>query len=66
MFAGQASIALANVEAHRALWARAETDALTGLRNRGAFELDLERLLADSVDRARPAPDARSRQLQAL
>lgn len=50
LFAGQASIALANVEAHRALWARAETDALTGLRNRGAFELDLERLLADSVD----------------
>jgi diguanylate cyclase (GGDEF)-like protein len=48
LLAGQASIALANVEAHRALWARAETDALTGLRNRGAFEQDLERLLADS------------------
>ena len=48
LFAGQASIALANVEAHRALWTRAETDALTGLRNRGAFEQDLERLLADS------------------
>ncbi len=47
LFAGQASIALANVEAHRALWARAETDALTGLRNRGAFEQDLERLLTD-------------------
>jgi diguanylate cyclase (GGDEF)-like protein len=47
LFAGQASIALANVEAHRALWRRAETDALTGLRNRGAFEQDLERLLAD-------------------
>ena len=47
LFAGQASIALANVEAHRALWARAETDALTGLRNRGAFERDLERLVAD-------------------
>jgi len=47
LFAGQASIALANVEAQRALWARAETDALTGLRNRGAFEQDLKRLLAD-------------------
>jgi len=47
LLAGQASIALANVEAHRALWTRAETDALTGLRNRGAFEQDLERLLAD-------------------
>jgi diguanylate cyclase (GGDEF)-like protein len=49
LFAGQASIALANVEAHRELWTRAETDALTGLRNRGAFELDLERLLADAA-----------------
>ena len=47
LLAGQASIALANVEAYRALWARAETDALTGLRNRGAFEQDLERLLSD-------------------
>jgi diguanylate cyclase (GGDEF)-like protein len=49
LFAGQASIALANVEAHRALWTRAETDALTGLRNRGAFEQDLERVLADAA-----------------
>jgi diguanylate cyclase (GGDEF)-like protein len=49
LFAGQASIALANVEAHRELWTRAETDALTGLRNRGAFEQDLERLLADAT-----------------
>jgi diguanylate cyclase (GGDEF)-like protein len=48
LFAGQASIALANVEAQRALWTRAETDALTGLRNRGAFEMDLERLLCDT------------------
>jgi diguanylate cyclase (GGDEF)-like protein len=47
LFAGQASIALANVESHRALWTRAETDALTGLRNRGAFEVDLERVLSD-------------------
>ena len=50
LFAGQASIALANVEAHRELWARAETDALTGLRNRGAFEQDLERLVADPAE----------------
>jgi diguanylate cyclase (GGDEF)-like protein len=47
LFAGQASIALANVEAHRALWTRAETEALTGLRNRGAFEVDLECMLSD-------------------
>lgn len=47
LLGGQASIAIANVEAHRALWARAETDALTGLRNRGSFEQDLERALDD-------------------
>lgn len=47
LFAGQASIAIGNVEAQRALWARAETDALTGLRNRGSFEQDLERLICD-------------------
>jgi diguanylate cyclase (GGDEF)-like protein len=47
LFARQASIAMQNAEAHFALWTRAETDALTGLRNRGAFEEDLQRALAD-------------------
>jgi len=47
LFAGQASIALQNAEAHSELTARAQTDALTGLRNRGAFERDIEELLGD-------------------
>ncbi len=47
LFAGQASIALQNAEAHSALSTRAQTDGLTGLRNRGAVESDLEELLGD-------------------
>ena len=47
LFAKQASIALQNAEAHHAVWTRAETDALTGLLNRGAFEKDIAALLAD-------------------
>ena len=35
LFAGQASIALENAEAHGAIKVRAEHDALTGLRNHG-------------------------------
>ncbi len=46
-FARQASIAMQNAEAHFELFTRAETDALTGLRNRGAFEQDLETALSD-------------------
>jgi diguanylate cyclase (GGDEF)-like protein/PAS domain S-box-containing protein len=41
LFAGQASIALHNAEAHRAVEVRAELDALTGLRNHGAFQREL-------------------------
>ncbi len=41
LFAGQASIALQNAEAHRAVEVRAELDALTGLRNHGAFQREL-------------------------
>jgi diguanylate cyclase (GGDEF)-like protein/PAS domain S-box-containing protein len=41
LFAGQASIALQNAEAHRAVAVRAELDALTGLRNHGAFQREL-------------------------
>ncbi|MFI5258323.1 MAG: diguanylate cyclase [Candidatus Limnocylindrales bacterium] len=47
VFAKQASIALQNAEAHQAVWTRAETDSLTGLRNRGAFEVQIAALLAD-------------------
>jgi len=51
-FARQASIAMQNAEAHFALFTRAETDALTGLRNRGAFEQDIEAALADRSGRS--------------
>jgi diguanylate cyclase (GGDEF)-like protein len=47
LFAGQASIALRNAETLRAVATRAETDALTGLRNRGAFDDQLTSLIAD-------------------
>jgi diguanylate cyclase (GGDEF)-like protein len=52
LFASQASIALLNAEVHRAVATRAETDALTGLHNRGAFEEHFPALLADR--RAQP------------
>jgi diguanylate cyclase (GGDEF)-like protein len=45
LFAGQASIAIQNAETHRAVSDRAETDSLTGLRNRGAFDARLDGLL---------------------
>jgi diguanylate cyclase (GGDEF)-like protein len=47
LFAGQASIALQNAETHRAMWDRAETDSLTGLRNRRAFDERLDALVAN-------------------
>ncbi len=47
LFAGQASIALQNAETHGAVKVRAEHDALTGLRNHGAFQ----RELGDAVSR---------------
>ena len=43
LFAAQASIALRNADAHHAMSQRAETDALTGLSNHGAFQRDLAR-----------------------
>jgi diguanylate cyclase (GGDEF)-like protein len=49
LFAGQASIALQNAETHRAVWNRAETDALTGLHNRGALDIRLDDLVDDSL-----------------
>jgi diguanylate cyclase (GGDEF)-like protein len=48
LFAGQASIALRNAEAHHQVAVRADTDALTGLGNHGAFQ----RRLAELVDAA--------------
>ena len=45
LFAGQAAIALRNAEAHQVVSQLAETDALTGLANHGAFQRDLSRLL---------------------
>ncbi|MGK2851483.1 MAG: EAL domain-containing protein [Candidatus Limnocylindrales bacterium] len=46
LFAGQASIALQNAETHGAVQVRAEQDALTGLRNHGAFQRDLSATVA--------------------
>ncbi len=45
LFAGQASIALQNAEAHVTVASRADLDALTGLRNHGTFQRDLASLI---------------------
>ncbi|HEY7701651.1 MAG TPA: diguanylate cyclase, partial [Candidatus Limnocylindrales bacterium] len=50
LFAGQASIALQNAQTHREVRVRAEQDALTGLRNHGAFQ----RELGAAVEAGRP------------
>jgi diguanylate cyclase (GGDEF)-like protein len=47
LFAGQASIALRNADTLQAVAVRAETDALTSLRNRGAFDERLAALIDD-------------------
>jgi diguanylate cyclase (GGDEF)-like protein len=57
LFAGQASIALRNAEAHQAMSARADTDALTGLGNHGAFQ----RTLADTLGQPDGARGGRRR-----
>ena len=46
LFAGQASLALENAEAHGAVKVRAEHDALTGLRNHGSFQRELGQAIA--------------------
>ena len=46
LFAGQASIALENAEAHGAIKVRAEHDALTGLRNHGQFQREFAETIA--------------------
>ena len=48
LFAGQASIALENAEAHGAIKVRAEHDALTGLRNHGSFQRELTAAISDA------------------
>jgi diguanylate cyclase (GGDEF)-like protein len=45
LFAGQASLALQNAEAHLIVASRADLDALTGLRNHGTFQRDLAALI---------------------
>ena len=49
LFAAQASIALRNADAHHAMSQRAETDALTGLANHGAFQRDLARYVEEAA-----------------
>jgi diguanylate cyclase (GGDEF)-like protein/excisionase family DNA binding protein len=56
LFAGQASIALRNAEAHQAVSIRAETDALTGLGNHGSFQRYLSHLLENADPDAADAP----------
>jgi diguanylate cyclase (GGDEF)-like protein len=45
LFAGQASIALQNAEAHFTVSTRADLDALTGLRHHGTFQRDVDALV---------------------
>jgi diguanylate cyclase (GGDEF)-like protein len=45
LFASQASLALQNAEAHVTVSTRADLDALTGLRNHGTFQRDLDGLI---------------------
>jgi diguanylate cyclase (GGDEF)-like protein/excisionase family DNA binding protein len=51
LFAAQAAVALRNADAHHAMSKRAETDALTGLLNHGAFQRDIARAVDESADR---------------
>jgi diguanylate cyclase (GGDEF)-like protein len=53
LFAGQASIALQNAEAHGEVRTRAEQDSLTGLLNHGAFQRELSEAV-DSGGGGRP------------
>ncbi|MBW3612707.1 MAG: GAF domain-containing protein [Chloroflexi bacterium] len=45
LFAAQASIALRNADTHHAIRQQADTDALTGLGNHGAFQRELGRAI---------------------
>jgi two-component system cell cycle response regulator len=48
LFAAQAAIALRAADEHDAVRLRAETDALTGVGNHGAFQRDVQRALAEA------------------
>jgi diguanylate cyclase (GGDEF)-like protein len=52
LFAAQAAIALRNAEAHDEVKVQAERDALTGLRNHGAFQRELQATLGAIQDRS--------------
>ena len=54
LFAAQASIALRNADAHHATQQRADTDALTGLGNHGAFQRDLGRAVEAAAEARGP------------
>ena len=58
LFAGQASIALRNAEAHHQVAVRADTDALTGLGNHGAFQRRLAEITDAALAAAEPSPVA--------
>ena len=64
LFAGQASIAMQNAQTHREVRVRAEQDALTGLRNHGAFQRELGAAVESRA--AVRGADARPRHVQAL
>ena len=67
LFAGQASIALQNAETHGEVRIRAEQDALTGLRNHGAFQRELGEAVDDRWRRqAVRGPDDGPRRVQGL
>ncbi|HEY8238173.1 MAG TPA: GAF domain-containing protein, partial [Candidatus Limnocylindrales bacterium] len=51
LFAAQAAIALRNADAHDEVKVQAERDALTGLRNHGSFQRELEAFLAGGPTR---------------
>src|SRR4029077_9882550 len=46
LFAAQAAIALRNADAHDEVKVQAERDALTGLRNHGAFQREMSAFLS--------------------
>jgi diguanylate cyclase (GGDEF)-like protein/excisionase family DNA binding protein len=51
LFAAQAAIALRNAETHDEVKVQAERDALTGLRNHGAFQRELQASLSETEPR---------------
>ena len=51
LFAAQAAIALRNAEAHDEVKVQAERDALTGLRNHGSFQRELQAFISGAATR---------------